>query len=385
MKYLLITILFISAISCSDDTPSDPGNPDNPDLPMDDSPFEEFYAHDNFINKIAVAGEDRIAIKDFDGIFLKTSEETRIDNFQYSIGSNNFNVYETFTSRDMEWYNDELYVGTGLGSFFIRNDNGDIRALPIRVDKMHQMDDGIYGVWDVFELFPGPHPEGKLVSKVNITDLELDYGSAPCLDVVTLDNPCGEFDFEDFASASPKVMSTSSTNTITIPNLNDEGFTNWTLGFSDISFFWLKEIEYFKNAESASDTNSTGNFDHIWLNTNNGFAFYKIDQDWTELILDKENWNYLTPDNSELRHSNIEQMEALDNNRLIAYGNIPDPTIYYVNVSTQEICAITEGIDSDIRDLYIDRDPNNGHTIYIGLRKSIIKTTQEKLEENCGF
>lgn len=382
----LLIILTLLLMSCGHDTGNiDTGNnpdgtPNNPGSNDDEIEVAStaFYTHDREIRAFAVDYQDVVIVDDAGlTIIFSDGQELFVDEINYELQSYNYTA-KLNDVNDIISTGDGLHIGTKDGHL-IKYYDGEFSGFPVNVYEMKRFwqNDEISALWEwyVEELdFVG----GKIRSEI-----ELDEGSFqisdewPCLNLLDLStNHCEDYDIESFASLERPVFVGQDGSLLVIRNGNDP--YEYQANFSRLPFNRFRKIEYFTRAFGYSEAPDKFWFDHVWTTTDNGVAYYSLEQG-KPVVIDDDKWNHYTTENSGLTSNNLEDMKFIASERLVAYSN-DVLGINYIHAEDGRICGIKAPSNERITQIYVDN-----YDLYLAQGREIYKLEGHELETTCGF
>jgi len=391
---MIVTALFIS---CSKDgnpgmgdmgsNPDDISDPDNGGNNMDSQVKSDLiYSNTSIVsnyleyeNNEFVIDQNGMKIVDPNGILTQHNEIT------YSVNNVSFTASLTNINALIE-RNDGLYIGTGDGHLLVY-ENGAFRGFPVMIHKMKRFwqNNPISAIWEWtseastalgFEYVNGRVRSEIEYEEVNEFAIRDEY---PCIDPLNqTENYCEGYELIDFASLDRLAMLGQNGALMILPDYKNNTTFLYNPNFSNFSFNKLSQIELFYQASSLGQAPNKFYYDHIWVNTNNGLAYYKMDQD-KDLEFIPEKWNVINTSNSNLSSDSIIEMQVVGDERLIAYSNNP-AMLNYINVQDGTICSFSAPATENIQSMQI-----SGNAIYLAQGQDVYKISKGDLSGFCGF
>ena len=274
-----------------------------------------------------------------------------------------------------------IFIGTSDGHY-LRYRQGEFIGYPISVYKMkrYMQNTRIEALWEIELGDDGV--DGVILSDIELRGMD-DFrirDEWPCLDLNLEANYCEDYQYSDFSSLDRYTAIGQSGKLLTSldRSTNNSFLVEYSPNFSDLPFDEFKQVEIFRRASSISVVPDKFFFDHIWTSTNNGLAYY-IMQDDEPVNFRPEEWIHLTKENSNLSSNIMDDMRFISDKRLVVMSNNP-PSINYIDAEEGSVCSFNAPRNSFISRMYLDI-----YDLYISQADEIYEIQDSDLFSQCGF
>ena len=383
-RYILTLAFICCFFSCSKE--SDPSDNSGGDENPVSIQSQLSYSHsNNATNYIVYDNEEFIFDNDKLSVVTENGAISSFNKVSYTLGVHlleasleNINAVIT---RD-----DGLYIGTSDGHLLVYED-GNFRGFPILIHKMKRFwqNNPVQALWEwtdqATSILGYEFVSGVLRSEIEYEEengfvIKDEY---PCINALNItENHCEDYELIDFASLDRLAMLGRYGQLLILPDYGNSSIYMYEPNFSNLSINSFSQIEIFYSASSISQAPDKFYFDHLWVNTDNGLAFYRIQED-EELNIIDEQWNYVTTANSGLSSNNIIDMKFLSDERLIAFSNNPS-RLNYINAEDGMVCSLAPPSTQAITKMEIQQNE-----VFITQGKEIHRISVSDIETACGF